>query len=226
MASLAEALRNTRLNPTTLLIALGAAVVLANAAVGASYLDQRSERDALSLQLGSAQGVLTSAGDIERDLRELPARLDEAKQELATVEAAFPSELDSNAILAAILGYANDSGLRVLEAHVKPPAAQPAGSDGDIEAASGYRALGLDVKVEGTFEQLVTFLAAVEDGAASTSRPGAFSLQQSEGRHVLTLEILTYARSTASETSAQETPPDPSSPGTDLPNEGEGAAVE
>lgn len=220
-----DALRNVKLKPLTLLLLLAGLVVVAYVALGVSFLQQRSDQDALSSQIESAEAVLATARDVREDLAELPARLDTARQQLAAAQTAFPSEPDSNTLLQTILGYANESRVRVLEVH-----AQPAGTEAerlDDEAnISSYRVLGFDLEVEGTFEQLVTFLAAIEEGATSTSRIGAFSLQQSEGRHILSLEVLSYARSGPAGVSAPETPEDSSSPITDIPSDGEDALNE
>ncbi|MCH8919197.1 MAG: hypothetical protein IIA23_00615 [Chloroflexi bacterium] len=209
-----------KLKPLTLLLLVAGLAVVAYAALGVSFFQQRSDQDALSSQIESAEAVLATARDVREDLAELPARLDTARQQLATAQTAFPSDLDSNTILQAILGYANESQVRVLEVHTQPPAVEAEGSDGEANVNS-YRVLGFDLEVEGTFEQLVAFLAAIEEGATSTSRIGVFSLQESEGRHVLSLEVLSYARSAPAGVSAPETPEDSSGPITDAPDDGE-----
>lgn len=219
--SLKDALRNVKLKPLTLLLLVAALAVLAYAALGASVLRQRSERDALSSQIESAGAVLATARDVRQDLADLPARLETASQWLAAAQAAFPTELDSDTLLRTMLGYANESEVRVLEVHTQPPAAEVGETDG-VEARA-YRVLGFDLKVEGTFEQLVTFLAAIEEGAESASRTGAFALQQSEGRHFLSLEVLSYARSAPSDVTAADTLEDSASPMTDAPSGGEDA---
>ena len=188
-----DALRDVKLNPLTLLLLLAGLVVIAYAALSVSFLRRGWDREALSSQIESAEAVLATAKDVRQDLSDLPARLDTARQQLAVAQTAFPSDLDSNTILQAILGYANESQVRLLEVHIQPLATESGGSDGEIEA-SAYRVLGFDLEVEGTFEQLVTFLAAVEEGATSTSRIGAFSLQESDGRQLVSLEFLSYAR--------------------------------
>jgi len=220
-----DALRNVKLKPLTLLLLLAGLVVVVYVALGVSFLRQGRDRDALSSQIESAEAVLATAKDVRQDLADLPARLDTASDQLAAAQTAFPSELDGNTILQAILGYANQSRVRVLEVHTQPPAAEASGSDGENEA-SAYRVLGFELEVEGTFEQLATFLAAIEEGAASTSRIGAFSLQESEGRHFLSLEVLSYTRAAPDRFSPPETPEDSSSPITDGPTDGEGASSE
>jgi hypothetical protein len=214
-----------KLKPLTLLLLLAGLVAIAYVTLGVSFLRQRSERDTLSSQIESAETTLAAADDIRQDLTDLPARLETANQQLAAAQAAFPSELDSDAILQAILSYANESQVHVLDVHTQPSAAEAAGSDEEIKT-SAYRVLGFNLEVKGTFEQLVTFLVAIDEGATSTSRIGAFSLQESEGRHVLNLEVLSYARLAPDGASAPETPEDPSSPTTDAPNNGEDASNE
>ena len=219
--SLKDAPRNVKLKPLTMLLLVAALAALAYAALGASVLRQRSERDALSSQIESAEAVVATAKDIRQNLADLPARLDTAREQLAAAQTAFPSELDSDALLRTLLGYANESKVRVLEVHTQLPTAET-----DELEASAYRALGFDLRAEGTFEQIVAFLAAIEEGAASASRTGAFSLQQSEGRYVLSLEVLSYGRSAPGEVAAAETIDGSASPMTDAPNGGENAPHE
>ena len=220
-----DVLRNVKLKPLTLLLLLAGLVVVAYASLGASVLRQRSEREALSTQIESAEAVLATAKDVRQDLADLPARLDTAREQLVAAQTAFPSELDSNTLLQTILGYANESQVRVLEVQTQPPAAEVGGIDEEAEV-SAYRVLGFNLEVEGTFKQLVTFLAAIEEGAMSTSRTGAFSFQHSEGQQVLSLEVLSYARSAPGGVSAPETPEDSSSPVADAPSGGEDAPNE
>lgn len=222
--SLTEALRSAKLQPLTLLLLLAGLVAVTYVALGASFLRQRSDRDALSSQIESAETTLAMADNVRQDLADLPARLDSARQQLAAAQTAFPSELDSNTVLGTILGYADESQVRVLEAHTQPSAAETAGPDGEVEA-SAYRVLGFNLEVEGTFEQLVAFLAAIEEGAASTSSLGAFSLQRSEGRQVLSLEVLTYARS-ATDNVAPQVPASSPGPTAEMPTDGEDAPNE
>ena len=223
--SLTDALRNVKLKPLTLLLLVAGLAVVAYASLGASVLRQRSEREALSTQIESAEAVLATAKDVRQNLADLPARLDTARQQLAAAQTSFPSELDSNTLLQTILGYANESQVRVLEVHTQPPAAEVGEIDEEAEV-SAYRVLGFNLEVEGTFKQLVTFLSAIEEGAMSTSRTGAFSFQQSEGRQVLSLEVLSYARSAPGGVSAPEMPGDSSSPVAGAPSGGEDAPNE
>ena len=220
-----DALRNVKLKPLTLLLLVAGLVVVAYVALGVSFLQQRSDQDALSSQIESAEAVLATASDVRKDLAELPSRLDTATQQLATAQTAFPNDLDSNTILQAILGYANESQVRVLEVHTQPAGAEAEGPDDEANINS-YRVLSFDLEVEGTFEQLVTFLAAIEEGATSTSRPGTYSLRRSEGQHILSLEVLSYARSAPSDVAAPETPKDSPIPITDIPSDGEDAPNE
>lgn len=216
---LKDSLRNVKLKPLTLLLLVAGLALIAYAALGATVLRQRSERVALSSQIEAAEAVLATAQDVRQDLADLPRRLDMASDQLAAAQAAFPSELESDSLLETILDYANESEVRVLEVHTQPPASDVGGAD-EIEASS-YRVHGFDLKVEGTYEQLVTFLAALEEGAASASRAGAFSIQQTEGGHVLSLEVLSYARSAPGDVDAGEALEGSPSPMTDVPNVGD-----
>lgn len=214
-----DALRSAKLQPLTLLLLLGGVVVVAYAILGVSLLRERWEKDSLSSEIAAAAATLGTAQDVQRDLADLQARLDEASLRLTAAQAAFPTELDSNVILQSVLRHANENQVGVLQANTQPPAIGSTEPDEEV-ALSGYSSLGFDFEVVGTFEQLVAFLAAIEDEAGSTSTIGDYSLQEAPGGQVLRLEVLSYTRSAVEEADAPETPEDPSSPAQNPPDGG------
>jgi len=216
---LIDALRRAKLKPLTLLLLLAGLAVVAYVALGVSVLRERRDQDALSSQIDLGEGVLVVAEDSQQDLEDLEARLRAAEQELALAQSAFPSEVDSDGVLRAILAHANESGARVLRVDTQPPTTE-------ADEANTYSVLGFNLEVEGDFGQLVAFLAALESGAIGASKTGAFSLEGEDGGYTLSLEVLTYARSAADAAPAAETPESPSGPamepagdGEDTPNE-------
>lgn len=196
--SLSDVLTKMKFSPYTLLLLFAGVVVVTYVALGASLLRQHLDQGEISSQIGSTEAVLATAGDVRQDLEELPARLDEAEQELAAAKIAFPSELDNNNIVQTILTLAHEKGVRVRSLNAPAPAAEPA------EETNGGTNLSFNLDADGDFDQLVAFLTALEEGATSTMRISTFALQEGDGWWVLGLELIAYARSSTAESSSPE----------------------
>jgi hypothetical protein len=193
-----DVLGKTRLNPYVMLLLLAGAVAVAYVVLGISLLRQGPNEDALTAELESGVAVLAAADDVRQDLEVLPDRLVEARQELWVAQEAFPSELNSNNIVQMVLELAGESGVSVRSVETIPPVAE-SGEESGTETALTY-----DVEVEGDFGQLTAFLEALEEGETSTIRVSTFSLEEADGRYLMDLELIAYARSTALETAAPE----------------------
>lgn len=210
-----EVLRKARLKPYMLLFLLAGLVAVAYVGLGVSFLRQRAEQASLSSRIEDGQAVLDVASS-EESLQALERRLTTAEDELASAQKAFPSEIDTANVIEALLAYANDSQVRLLRVDTQT-------QDAELDEAGAYKAIDLHLDIEGDFGQLVAFLAALEEGAVSTFKTGAFSLQEVDGRHVLNLQVLTYARSTDIEVSRAEIPESPSAPAREAAGESEDA---
>lgn len=192
-----DALKRVRLKPLAQLLLLVALAVVAYVALGTSIVREKWDQDALSAQIDLGEGVLQSVADARQDLEESQTRLTEAEQELAAAETAFPTKLDSKDILETILRHVGESQVHLLRIDIREPITE-------VDGASAYNVLGLDLDVEGNFGQLVAFLAALENSATSTTRIGSFTLEDKGEEKTLNLELLTYAQSPA----AESTPPE------------------
>jgi hypothetical protein len=217
--SLTNALSKAKLEPLTLLLLLAGLALIAYVALGVSILRQQRDQDALSSQIDLGEEVLSAAEDSRQVLEDSEARLREAEQALTLAQNAFPSELDSDGVLQNILTYANESQAHVLRVDTQPPTT-------DADEAGEYSVLGINLEMEGETSQLIAFLAALESGVIGASKIGAFSLEGDEGRYMLNLEVLTYARSAAAEGSAPEIPESPSGPAMEPAGDGEDAPNE
>jgi hypothetical protein len=142
--------------------------------------------------------VLAAADNVRQDLEVLPDRLAEAQQELQAAQAAFPSELNSNNIVQMVLELAGESQVDVRSVDALSPIAE-SGEESEAETTLTY-----DVEVAGDFGQLTAFLEALEEGETSTIRVSTFSLEEADGRYLMDLELIAYARSTALEESSPE----------------------
>jgi hypothetical protein len=200
--ALPEALRKAKITPLALFLVLVGVVAIAYVALGTSFVRQQWDQDALSSQIDLAQGVLAAASGSQQTVDDLEARLSAAKKELALAQSTFPSELDSKNIVERVLAYASQSQVRVLQVQTEPSA-----TDGNETGAHSVFSFKFDVA--GGFDQLVAFAAALDGGALGVSKTGAFSLRQEGGGYVLSLEVLTYARSPVDEASAPEAPEGP-----------------
>lgn len=196
--SVSDTIRRTRFGPYTLLFLFAGAVAIAYVALGASLLRQNLNQNDLSSEIESAEAVLASADEVSQQVEDLPVRLAGAQRELAAAKAAFPSEVDSNNVVQTILTLADGNQVRVVNLDSAPPTAEA------TEETSADTNLSFNLQVEGDFVQLVAFLKALEEGAASTTRISTFALQEGDGQYALNLELVAYARSPVEE---------PSSPG-------------
>ena len=181
-----------------LLVVLAGVVAIASVALAASLLWQRLDQGELSSQIDSAEAVLAGADDVRQDMEDLPARLAEAKRELAAAQIAFPRELDSNNIIQTILALADENQVLVISIDTNPPAAER------TEEMSADPSLSFNLKAQGGFGRLVAFLEALESNATSTTGIGTFALWEGDGRYVLDLELVSYARSPIEEASSSQ----------------------
>jgi hypothetical protein len=210
--------RKTRFNPYMMLFLLAGAVAVAYVALGASLFQQHREKEDVMSQLGSGMAVLATADGVRQDVEDLPGRLAEARRELTAAQVAFPSELDSNNVLKTVLELAGESSVDVRSVETSPPVAEAADAESPaaepvddlppatepVEETGGPNTLNFDLVVEGDFTQLIAFVEALEEGAASTTRINSFALQGADGRYLLDFELIAHARSTASAASSSE----------------------
>lgn len=184
-----QALREAKLTlGATLLIVLGL-VAVAYVALGVSLLRSYRERDALSMQIASGEEVLASAQQVRGELGRLPDQLDDARGRLAEAEAAFPTELNPNEFLGAVLAHADEAGVRLVALDLKIRDDERAESG----ETSTYGSLGAVLRVEGSFPRLIELLGALEANAEATS-VAAYAIQGGEKERAMTVELRTYAR--------------------------------
>jgi competence protein ComGF len=195
----------SRFTPLALLLALSGVVVIAYVALGASFVRQHWDKAALSSQVELGKEVLVAAEDARQEVEDLQARLQAAQQELASAQSAFPSELDSSAVVETALAHASTSQVRVLKASTKPPAVQ-------TEGENTYRVLSVTFDVEGGLGPLIAFLGGLESEDAGALQVKGLSLQESAAGYTMNLEVLAYARSPADQASEPETTQSSSDP--------------
>jgi hypothetical protein len=179
-----------KLTPLAVIIALFGLVAMAYIGVGVSFVRQRSDEKVLSSQVGMAEGVLVAAAGSGQQLDDLQSRLQIAQEQLAFAQAAFPSELDSSAVVETVLAYATASQARVLRATTKPPVVQTQGE-------GTYTVLSATFDIEGDLGQLISFLARLEGESLAPFGIKSLTVQEAAGGYALNIEVLAYARQPA-----------------------------
>jgi Tfp pilus assembly protein PilO len=200
-------LQSIKLKPSTMLIGLGGILIIAYALIGASYLKERLEQSSLTDQIEAGGGTLATLGDSQQTLQELRDHLDQVKRTMASLENAFPTDLDSAALVESLLGYAGQSDVRIRGMTALPPS--------DVKASeeqSAYTVLSYTLAVEGGLPELLGFLSLIEGGTAQTAAIGDLGLTEIEGGHEMKLGISFYARLESGEPAAAE--PTPETPDT------------
>ena len=168
---------------------------------GMDYMKQRKQHEALTSQIIDAIQTLSQ---IPKPPRNLEQRLTASRASLAAEQSAFPGKTNSTQIINTILKLADDCGVKAI-----PLITQP-WSIGNI-GEHGYHVLRLDVAVEGSFSQLVSFLSKLENGEFKTLIVEDLSVtrvtEQPEGETVTegtipvtaSLDLAIYTQSPASE---------------------------
>lgn len=193
-------LLRVKLRPLTQLLLLAGLAAAAFAGLGMSIVRDERDQDTLASQIELGEHVLASATAAQQGQAELEARLNAAQQELAAAEDALPSTLDGKEVLEMILARVGESGVRLMRIDTRPPVIETT----EGEEGHEYTVLGFDLDVEGSFRQVIALLTTLEDGTTGTIAVGKFDLREVEGTHVLSLELLAYARAPTAEDSSAE----------------------
>ena len=133
-------------------------LLIVYAYLGIGYIKQLKERDALSTQI-------TWVGEM---LREIPEPATDLSQQLAAAEASlaveqneFAREINITEVVNAILELANDCQVKAIPLVTNPWTTQKVNQH-------DYHVFRLNVAVEGSFSQLVSFIGKLEDGEFKT----------------------------------------------------------
>ncbi|MFC1914610.1 hypothetical protein ACFLXF_04995 [Chloroflexota bacterium] len=125
--------------------------------LGIDYVKQRQGHDALAV----------SMAEMARELQQIPApaqnleqRLAAAAASLAATQSAFPAKPNSTQIINRILKLADECQVKAI-----PLVTQQWSSE---KAGKGYLAFGLQLTVQGRFDQFVDFMNQLENGEFDT----------------------------------------------------------
>ena len=132
-------------------------LLVAYGLLGIDYKKQRQEQEALVI----------ASSNITQQLRQIPAlpqnleqRLALAEANLATAQSAFPSKPNSTQIINRILKLADECQVKAI-----PLATRQWSSE---KTDKGYLAFGLQMTVQGRFDQFVNFINKLENGEFDT----------------------------------------------------------
>lgn len=121
-------------------------------------MKQRKEHEVLNSQITEVTQTLAQIPKLPQDL---PQRLEAAQASLAAEQSAFPSQLNSIQVVNTILKLADDSKIKAVPLVTQPWSTEKVGEH-------DYYVLRLNVAVEGSFSQLLTFVGKLENGEFKT----------------------------------------------------------
>jgi hypothetical protein len=186
---LMETLEGIKVKPSTMLAALGGILILAYVVVGASYFNERSQQSGLKQQVEAGGGTLSSVGDPRQTLKDLQDRLTDLQGSLVALQTAFPTKLDSTAIVQGLVDYANQSHVSIKQMNGLPATEVKSQKEGD----PGYTVLRYTLIVEGGQPEMLSFLSLLEKGTSQTAALGDVTVANAEGANQMTLSVSFYA---------------------------------
>ena len=146
----------------TIGLAVGLALILlAYGLILRGILLERQQQADLEMQLEPLEALLDGQGEGGQALATRQAELAALQAKLASAELAFPSQVDSTAVVDYIVTAADNNGVSLRRIEARDPLTGTIGG-------SEYTAFVYEVEVEGGLETIPNFLAALESGAIST----------------------------------------------------------
>jgi Tfp pilus assembly protein PilO len=170
--------------------AAGAALILlAYVLIVRSIAAERQARVGLQAQIEPFETALDAQQQGADVLPTREAELKILQTELAAIQFAFPSEVDSTEVLNYVIASAGESGVSLQQLEAQEPITETIGED-------VYRLYAYDVEVEGTLEATSAFLAALERKAIKTMGVDRIYMeaQPTPGTYRTELVVLVYVR--------------------------------
>lgn len=150
---------------------------------------QRQLQSGIEAQLEPFEIALDAQQQGANVLPTRQAELEALQGELAEIQFAFPSEVNTTKVLSYIYSSATQSGVDVRQLEARRPVTEAIG--GEV-----YRLFAYDVEVEGGLEQTAAFLAALEREAIETMAVDEIrtEAQPTPGNYRTMLTIMVYVR--------------------------------
>ena len=125
---------------------------------GTDYMNQRKEQEVLTSQMAEVTQTLSEMPEPPQNLEQ---RLEAAQASLAVEQSAFPSQINTTRVIDTILRLADDCEVKAIPLVTQPWSIEDVGEH-------DYNVFRLNVVVEGSFSQLVTFVSRLENGEFKT----------------------------------------------------------
>lgn len=126
--------------------------------LGTGYMKQQKEHETLTSQIA----------DVTQTLREMPKPPQDLEQRLAAAQAsliakqsAFPDKMNTTQVINSILELADDCEVKAIPLITQPWSTEEVGQH-------GYYVFRLNVAIEGSLSQLLTFVDELENGEFET----------------------------------------------------------
>ncbi len=143
-----------RVSISTLALAIIASALVGYAVLGYRYLQNQREQNVLASEIAAGRKSLSEYGDAASRQEQLAT----AEAEMAVERAAFPHQLSYSGTVGALIQLAEQHALQVMDVKTQPGSEQQLGDH-------TYRALAVQVQVEGAVTALRNFIKEVESGA-------------------------------------------------------------
>jgi Tfp pilus assembly protein PilO len=170
-------------------IAGAALILLLYALIVRGIAGERKHQGDIEAQLEPFEMALDAQQQGADVLPTRQAELESLKAELAEIQFAFPSEVNTTKVLSYIYTSATQSGVDVRQLEARRPVTEAIG--GQV-----YRLFAYDVEVQGGLEQTAAFLAALEREAIETMAVDGIltEAQPTPGSYRTKLTVMVYVR--------------------------------
>ncbi len=183
-------LQRVKVKPSTMLLALGAALLLAYIVVGVSYVRLRQQQTDLQTQIEAAGGTLSQVSGMPESLSGLQQRLALLNSDLDRLQKALPAQIDSAAIVQTLVDDATHNGVIIKQMSSAPPT--------EVKAPKGedpsYTALKYTLVIQAGMPHILSFLSAVENESSQVAEIGETNASIEDGQTQMTVSIFFYAR--------------------------------
>ena len=146
-------------------LALVAVALVGHAIIAVRFLQRQTEQEALTSELEMTTQTLYGIGDPQSHVRELST----AESELETLQSIFLSRVSGPATVNRLIQLAERNDMRVTDVQTQPGLEEEVGEH-------TYRALVIEVRLEGTLSALRDFLSEMESDGVAASRLDRLSI--------------------------------------------------
>ncbi len=173
-----------KVRPLVIVMAIGVLILAAYGLFGVKYIQQWQEQEALASHIALVGDLLEGYGS----LASLEQQRADAEARLAAEEASFPTSLSSTEVFDAVLQLAQASRVEVVSLRSHSVSTERVGEH-------DYAVLRLNISVEGSFSQLLTFLNGLERIGFGTLILEDANITESGELYTVGVDLAVYAQS-------------------------------